>query len=93
MGHDYKCGEWRLFIDASQVSLKGVLLRIGNEFPSSRFSCDSDESCENTKLLLSCIQYNTHCWNTCRDSKVTALLVLQSAADFYVRGGGVSVEQ
>ncbi|GBP35504.1 hypothetical protein EVAR_20014_1 [Eumeta japonica] len=34
LGIEYKAEEWRLFIDGSKVSLKAVILQIGNELSS-----------------------------------------------------------
>jgi hypothetical protein len=34
LGHNHKPEQWRLFIDASEISLKGVLLHIRNKFLS-----------------------------------------------------------
>jgi hypothetical protein len=34
LDHDHDTKEWLLFVDSSKVSLKAVLLRNGNKFPS-----------------------------------------------------------
>jgi len=34
LGHQHDPTEWRLFLDPSKVSLKGVFLHNGNRFPS-----------------------------------------------------------
>ena len=34
LGHEFNPDQWHLFIDLSKVSLKVVLLRSGNKFPS-----------------------------------------------------------
>jgi len=46
-------------------SLKGMLLRIGNKFPSVRLAhaANMKESYENMKLLLKKIQYENYSYN------------------------------
>jgi hypothetical protein len=77
LGHNHWHEELWLFIDTSKVSLKGVLFLEEINFNQSLFSKQLRlrKRYENMKLLLTCIQYNIHCWNICGDLKVTALLV------------------
>jgi len=69
--------EWRLFIHASKVSLKAVLLHNGNVLPSIpvAHAFGIKESDDSMKQLLQCIKYDTYKWNNCADLKVTALLL------------------
>ena len=57
--HNHKHKQWQLFIAASKASLKGVLLHIGNEFPSVPIfhAIQMKESYDNMKLLLHSICY------------------------------------
>ncbi|UYV84365.1 hypothetical protein LAZ67_X001944 [Cordylochernes scorpioides] len=68
--------EWRLFVDSSKISLKGVLLHNGNKFPSVPVAHASNmkETYENMKLLLKKIEYERYGWKICSDLKVIALL-------------------
>lgn len=77
LGHRHRPDEWRLFIDSSKVSLKAVLLHIGNEFPAIpvAYAADMKETYENMKLILEKIQYVKYKWNICGDLKVIALLL------------------
>lgn len=77
LGHQHRPDEWRLFIDSSKVSLKAVLLHIGNELPSIpvAHAADMKETYENMKLVLEKIQYGKYEWNICGDLKVIALLL------------------
>jgi hypothetical protein len=54
LGHEYNPDQWRLFIDSSKVSLKGVLLHNRNGFPSVPLvhAANIKESHENMKLPL-----------------------------------------
>ena len=74
---DHVNSEWRLFIDSSKRSLKAVLLHNGNVKPSIPIahSVHLKESYENMKLLLQCINYQTHQWHICGDLKVIGLLM------------------
>lgn len=68
--------QWRLFIDASKLSLKAVLLHNGNQLPSIPigYSVHMKESYDSLKLLLESIHYNTYQWKICADFKVIAIL-------------------
>ena len=76
IGHTYVADEWRLFVDSSATSLKGVLLNIGNKYPSVPiiYATNVAENYENMKLILQLIDYSQHEWLICCDLKVIALL-------------------
>ena len=69
--------DWRLFIDSSKRSLKGVLLHNGNEYPSIPIahSVHLKESYDNMELLLEAIKYSEYEWSLCGDLKVVGLLM------------------
>ena len=77
MGQKYDPTEWRLFIDSSNRSLKGVLLHNGNEFASLpvAHSVQMKETYANMKTLLDELKYDQHQWLICGDLKVIALLL------------------
>jgi len=77
LGHEYNPDQWRLFTDSSKVSLKVVLLRNGNRFPSVPLAhaANMKESYESMKLLLGKIKYDKFKWKLCGDLKVVALLL------------------
>ena len=68
--------DWRLFIDSSKRSLKGVLLHNGNKYPSIPIahSVHLKESYDNMELLLEAIKYSEYQWILCGDLKVIGLL-------------------
>ena len=76
LGQQHKPEEWRLFIDASKLSLKAVLHN-GKEYPSVplTYGAYMKESYESMKLLLNTINYNKCKWHICGDLKVIALLL------------------
>ena len=76
IGVDYKPHEWRLFIDSSRSSLKGVLLHIGNVLPSIpiAYGAHSSENYENVKQMLTKVKYNIHDWNVIGDFKMIGFL-------------------
>ena len=76
LGQEYQSDQWRLFIDASRVSLKVVLLHNSNKLISVplAYCVNMKETFENMSLLLEKIQYNKFKWNTCADQEVIALL-------------------
>lgn len=78
-GITYKTSEWRLFIDSSQRSLKGVLLHNGNKYASIpvAHSVHLKETYENVGTLLSNIKYVEHQWLLCGDFKIICLLLGQ----------------
>ena len=59
---NYDRTEWRLFIDSSKLSLKAVLLHIGNRLPSYPIghADHTKETYINMKALLNSINYNEH---------------------------------
>lgn len=69
--------EWRLFIDSSKLSLKAVLLHIGNKYPSVPvgYAVHMKETYHNMEELLLRIQYSKHQWAICGDLKVIGLLL------------------
>ena len=75
LGHEYNPDQWRLFIDSSKVSLKGVLLHNRNGFPSVPLvhAANIKEIHENMKLPLGQIEYDEFEWKLCGDLKVVAL--------------------
>lgn len=76
VGQRHISNEWRLFIDSSVESLKGVLLHNGNKHPSVPivYSRNTSENYENMKLILELINYNQHKWMICCDLKVVGIL-------------------
>lgn len=77
IGHSYNPNEWRLFIDGSMKSLKGVLLHIGNVYPSVPiiYATDVKENYENINVILKLINYDLHRWVICSDLKIVAILM------------------
>lgn len=71
--------EWRLFIDSSKRSLKGVLLHNGNALASVpvAHSVHLKETYGNLELLLQKINYHEHQWLLCGDLKVLCMLLGQ----------------
>lgn len=69
--------EWRLFIDSSKCSLKGVLLHNGNTYPSIPIahSTQLKESYKNVKYMLEKINYNIFQWEVVGDLKMVAFLI------------------
>ncbi|GBL77771.1 hypothetical protein AVEN_210980-1 [Araneus ventricosus] len=69
--------EWRLFIDASKLSLKAVLLNNGNALPSIpvAHAVYMKETYHNLKQLLEIIKYSKYGWQICADLKVVSLLM------------------
>ena len=63
--------DWRLFIDASKLSLKALLLRNGNTLPSVAVShsVHNKESYGNMKILMEAINYDKFKWQICGDLK------------------------
>jgi hypothetical protein len=73
----YYSEEWRLFIDSSMRSLKAVLLHKGKVLPSIPVACavKKQETYENMKEILRCVNYKTYQWHIYGDFKVTAILM------------------
>jgi hypothetical protein len=78
-GKYYDVNEWRLFIDSSKRSLKGVLLHNGNQLASIPIahSVHLKETYENLHLMLEKVQYPLHKWIVCGDLKVLGMLLGQ----------------
>jgi hypothetical protein len=78
---DYRPDEWRLFIDSSTKSLKGVLLNNGNQYGSIPLahSVKMKETYESIKCLLKNIKYDEHKWQICGDFKIIGLLLGQQS--------------
>jgi hypothetical protein len=77
LGYNHNPQEWRLFIDSSKLSLKAVLLHIGNIYPSIPIghAVHMKESYENLEFLIHQIDYNKYNWHVCGDLKVIGLLL------------------
>ena len=62
LGLPHNPSDWRLFIDSSKWSLKGVLLHNGNKYPSIPIahSVHLKESYDNMELLLEAIKYSEY---------------------------------
>lgn len=65
-----------MFIDSSKLSLKAVLLHIGNGKPSIPIAhaVNTKETYDTMVKLLKCIKYEEHDWKICSDLKVVAML-------------------
>ena len=72
MGIAYADSDWRLFIDASNKSLKAVLLYNGNSVSSIPvgYSISMSENYNNMIVLLDSLNYNNHNWMICGELKV-----------------------
>ena len=87
---EYEASQWRLFIDSSKRSLKGVLLHNGNECSSVpvAHSVVMKEEYTNMKILLDKLNYNEHRWLICGDlelqlfSKACKVDILNTHASF-----------
>jgi hypothetical protein len=94
LGVVYDASEWRLFIDSSKRSLKGVLLHSGNKYASVpvAHSIHLKETYESLEILLNKKKYKDHGWVICGDSKVLCMLLGQQPGCtkfpcfFYVNG-------
>ena len=77
LGLPHNPSDWRLFINSSKRSLKGVLLHNGNKYPSIPIahSVHLKESYDNMELLLEAIKYSEYQWSLCGDLKVIGLLM------------------
>ena len=73
----YYSEEWRLFIDSSMRNLKAVLLHKGKVLPSIPVACaiQKQETYENMKEILRCVNYKIYQWHIYGDFKVTAILM------------------
>lgn len=77
----YDSTSWRLFIDSSKRSLKGVLLHNGNIYASVpvAHSVHLKETYENLQLLLNKIKYDEYKWQLCGDLKIICMLLGQQS--------------
>ena len=77
LGLPHNPSDWRLFINSSKRSFKGVLLHNGNKYPSIPIahSVHLKESYDNMGLLLEAIKYSENQWSLCGDLKVIGLLM------------------
>ena len=64
LGYEYRCDEWRLFIDSSKASPNAVLLHNSNIHPSIpvAHAVQLKETYETMKLLLDALQYSKYSW-------------------------------
>jgi hypothetical protein len=78
---EYDLSAWRLFIETSKRSLKGVLLHNGNVFGSAPVapSVFFKESYENLETPLSWIKCKEHNWQVCGDFKILSMLLDQQS--------------
>ncbi|GBM85151.1 hypothetical protein AVEN_183190-1 [Araneus ventricosus] len=69
--------EWRLFVEASKLSLKAVFLNNGNELPSIpvAHAVYMKETYHNVKQLLEMINCSQYGWQICADLKVVSQLM------------------
>jgi hypothetical protein len=79
LGVEYKTDKWRLFIDSSKRSLKGVLQHNSNHLASVPVvhSVHLKEIYGNLEQLLEKINYKQHQWMVCGDLKVLCMLLGQ----------------
>lgn len=77
----YKANDWRLFIDSSKRSLKGVLLHNGNKYASIpiAYSTCIKEQYQEIAALLPKIKYSEHKWVICVDLKMLNFLLGQQS--------------
>ncbi|GBM16682.1 hypothetical protein AVEN_267779-1 [Araneus ventricosus] len=78
---EYVPSEWHLFIDSSKISLKAVLLHIGNSFASLPLghSVYLEENYNDLSMILEKINHQEHRWMVCGDFKMPAMLLGQQA--------------
>ena len=76
MDVEYNPTEWRLFIDSSKSSLKGVLLHNGNVLPSIpiAYGAHTTENYDNVKNMLELVHYEVHKWLVIGDFKMIGFL-------------------
>jgi hypothetical protein len=77
LGVVYDASEWRLFMDSSKRSLKGVLLHNGNKYASVpvAHSFHLKETYENLEIILNKMKCKEHGWLICGDFKVLCILL------------------
>lgn len=77
----YKDEDWRLFIDSSKRSIKGVLLHNTNFYvpiPIAHSTVIKEEY-KNVKMLLDKVKYAKHKWLICGDLKITSIILGQQS--------------
>ena len=76
-GYEYRCDEWRLFIDSRKATLKTVLLHNGNTHPCIpvAHAVQLKNTYETMKLLLDALQYPKYSWKICGDLEVISLIL------------------
>jgi len=69
--------QWRLFIDASKISLKAVLLHNGNKLPSIpvAYALSTKETYTTMNNILVEVGYKKYQWEVWGDFKVVAVLL------------------
>jgi hypothetical protein len=79
LGVVYDASEWRLFIDFSKRSLKGVLLHNGDKCTSVpvAHSFHLKETYKNLETLLNKMKCKGHGWLICGNFKVLCMLLGQ----------------
>ncbi|GAB0086386.1 uncharacterized protein DMENIID0001_004390 [Sergentomyia squamirostris] len=77
MNLSYDPNAWRLFLDGSRRSFKGVLLHNGNKLPSIPiiYSITLKEDFESLKQVMDLIKWSDHQWPICADYKVVTKLM------------------
>lgn len=77
LNHPYRDCDWRFFLDSSKTSLKGVLVHIGNVFPSVPllYHTQTEENTESIKRALRLLDYPAHKWKISTDLKIVAVLM------------------
>lgn len=75
-GISYSSNEWRLFIDSSKSSLKGVLLFHDNSLKPVPvfYAVEMSETYASMKFIFEKIDYDSHKWRISEDLKVIALV-------------------
>ena len=77
----YKDEDWRLFIDSSKRSIKGVLLHNTNFYAPIPIAHSTviKEEYHNVKMLLDKVNYASHKWQTCGDLKIITMILGQQS--------------
>ena len=75
IGCEYEPAKWKLFIDSSKRSVKSVLLRNGNLFPSipKDHLVQIKESYDSMKQVLKKFKYSKHNWKICGDLTIVCM--------------------
>lgn len=70
--HQHDPAAWRLFLDGNTTNLKGVLLHIGNEYPSIPivYATDVKETYAVMNDIMEFIKYDKFAWRIFCDLKV-----------------------